>query len=140
MLDHTIITVLAFDFGMKSIGYAVGQRLTQTATPLNAMLAKQGVPDWTTLAAIISQWQPQGLVVGIPIDMYGQESQISMAARKFARRLQQRYRLPVYTIDEKLSTREAWTYLSESGRHPSKAEVDAYSAKIILQSWLNENG
>lgn len=138
MTNHAIVTVLAFDFGMKSIGYAVGQTLTQTATSLGAMTAKQGVPSWDMVSSVINQWQPQALVVGIPIDMYGQENHITAAARKFARRLEQNAHLSVYTIDEKLSTREAWQQLTESGHHPSKSEVDAYSAKLILQSWLNQ--
>ncbi|MEM9243237.1 MAG: Holliday junction resolvase RuvX [Pseudomonadota bacterium] len=139
MTRKRINLALGFDFGMKYIGYAVGQTITQGSRPLGIIKAKQGKPDWHAVSKIIGQWQPQALIVGIPFGMVPDEgNDIEAFAKKFANQLGERYQLPVYTIDERLSSRAAWEQLTEEGRHPDKATVDATAAQIILQSWLNE--
>src|SRR5437016_3370830 len=101
---HKVNTYLGFDFGMKRIGVAVGQNLTKTANPLPVLDAKNGVPDWNRIAALISQWKIDAFVVGIPLNMDGTEQFTTSAAKQFADALKQRFHKPVYGMDERLST------------------------------------
>ncbi|HAW77355.1 MAG TPA: Holliday junction resolvase RuvX, partial [Alteromonas australica] len=80
-------TVLAFDFGTKSIGVAVGQEVTGTASPLAALKARDGIPDWQQIAALYEEWQPHLVVVGLPLNMDGSEQEMTQRAKKFANRL-----------------------------------------------------
>ena len=100
-------TLLCFDFGTKRIGVAVGQTLTDTASPLEIITVRNNRPDWERIGALINQWQPQALVVGNPLNMDGSRHPIGAAVDAFARKLQGRYRLPVLQADERLSTVEA---------------------------------
>lgn len=131
-------TVLAFDFGTKSIGVAVGQQLTCTATPLLSLKAQDGIPDWHSLEKLLFEWQPAYLVVGLPLNMDGTEQPLSARARKFANRLHGRFGLLVKLQDERLSTTEARSTLFERGgyRALSKSKVDSQSAVVILESWF----
>ena len=97
-------TLLGFDFGMKRIGVAVGQTLTCTANPLTILNAQDGVPIWQQITDLIKEWHPQVLVVGVPLNMDGTRQFTSAAAQNFAKTLQERYHLPVYQVDERLST------------------------------------
>ncbi len=129
---------LAFDFGLRRIGVAVGQAITQSANPLPTLLAQRGRPDWKQIAELIQQWQPKALLVGLPFKMDGSEQGISFAARQFAESLKNRFHLPIYLVDERLTTREAKRRLSESGIKPKDLpSLDSYSAKLILESWLS---
>ncbi len=127
-------TALGFDFGTKSIGIAFGQQVTQSARALGTVCAD----DWAAIAAHIDKWQPDILVVGLPIDMVEKETPITKAARQFAKTLEQRFKLPVEMIDEKLSSREARMILQSKEQRYHKKDIDALSAELILQSWLNE--
>ncbi|MEX2326244.1 MAG: Holliday junction resolvase RuvX, partial [Pseudomonadales bacterium] len=98
---------MGFDFGMSRIGVAVGQSVTGTANPLTVLSARNGIPDWSQIENLISEWQPAVLVVGLPLNMDGTNSDMSDRARKFARRLAGRFNLPTTTMDERLTTREA---------------------------------
>src|SRR5690606_23149449 len=80
-------TVLGFDYGTQRIGVAVGQTITHTATPLAALHARDGVPNWDHIATLISEWRPARLVVGLPLNMDGSESEMCVRAKKFANRL-----------------------------------------------------
>ena len=80
-------TVLAFDFGTKSIGVAVGQEITGTASPLAALKARDGIPDWNVIEKLYEEWQPQLVVVGLPLNMDGTEQEVTQRAKKFANRL-----------------------------------------------------
>ncbi len=127
-------TLLAFDHGLKRIGVAVGQTVTGTATPLETVSARDGGPDWSVIDELVSAWCPEALVVGLPLNMDGTEQAMTRAARRFGRRLQARYRLPVHWADERLSTREARERLALEGR-PSPDD-DAVAAQVILEGWL----
>jgi putative Holliday junction resolvase len=133
-------TILAFDFGMKSIGVAVGQSVTRTASPLAALKANDGIPDWRVLALLIKEWQPTSLVVGLPLNMDGTEQPITSNAKKFGRRLAHNYNLRVHYQDERLTTVEAKARLFEMGgfKKLSKEKVDSVSACLIFESWLVE--
>ena len=134
-------TALAFDFGTRSIGVAVGQSVTGSATALTALRARDGVPDWLRLAALLEEWQPRHLVVGHPLNMDDSESELSRLAARFGRRLEGRYRLPVSLVDERLSSFEARGALLARGRRDFReAGVDGLSAALILQSYWRQQG
>ena len=78
------VTVLAFDYGLKSIGVAVGQSMTGTATMLKALKAQDGIPNWDLIEALIKEWQPQLLVVGLPLNMDGTEQPFTARVHKLA--------------------------------------------------------
>ncbi|RHW21400.1 Holliday junction resolvase RuvX [Pseudomonas jilinensis] len=133
------IRALGFDYGTRQIGVAVGQSLTGSAEPLRELRARDGVPDWEQIARLISEWQPDALVVGLPLNMDGSPSEMSARAEKFARRLQGRFGLPVHCIDERLSTFEAKQSLRDSDRTPTSYRdnpVDSLAAVLLLQTWL----
>lgn len=129
---------LGFDFGTSRIGVAAGQALTGTATPLAPVAARDGIPDWPRLDDLVREWSPQALVVGIPLNMDGTISDMARRARKFANRLQDRYRLPCFLIDERLSTREAKQIhrAAGGGTNYRKESVDGLAAQLILESWF----
>lgn len=133
-------TVMGFDFGMKNIGVAVGQQLTGTASGVAALKARDGIPDWQQIADLIQQWQPQQLVVGLPLNMDGSEQQMTASARKFGNRLNNRFNIPVAWQDERLTTFEAVDTMGLRNKFQSakRSDVDRLSAQIILQSWLDQ--
>ncbi|MBT3504252.1 MAG: Holliday junction resolvase RuvX [Piscirickettsiaceae bacterium] len=133
-------TFLGFDFGMKNIGVAVGQELTNTASPLTVIKAREGIPNWDQIQSLINEWQPQRLIVGLPLNMDGTEQEMSVAARRFGNRLNGRFHLPVEWQDERLSTFEALDQLGIQSKMQSnnRDDVDRISAQLILQSWLNQ--
>lgn len=133
----TPTTLLGFDFGMRHIGVAIGQTTTHTARALTTLRARDGIPDWQVIHQLIAEWQAQALVVGLPIDMKETLTESSKAAQRFANRLKEQTKLPVYMVDEKLSSREARQQLAEQGEKLDKSAVDAKAAEIILQTWLN---
>src|SRR5690625_959735 len=97
-------SALSFDYGTRTIGVAVGQSVTGSATPLAPLPARDGGPRWESVAALLDEWQPRLLVVGQPLNMDGTESELSQRAARFARRLEGRFRLPVRLVDERLSS------------------------------------
>lgn len=131
---------LGFDFGYKRIGVAVGQRLTCSASPLATIDAKSGTPDWNVIQKIITQWNPQALIVGLPTCIDNSELYTTSAARRFAKQLHKRFALPVHLVDERLSTVEARGHLFEQGgyRKIKKTEVDSIAACVILEQWLQQ--
>ena len=131
--------VLGFDFGTTRIGLAIGQSLTATATPIEPVRARDGMPDWSQLDAAIAEWQPDALVVGIPLNMDGTISEMARRARKFANRIQDRYQRPCYLCDERLTTAEAKRiHLDAGGGTNFKQEsVDGIAAQLILEDWFN---
>ncbi|WP_341503009.1 Holliday junction resolvase RuvX [Gallaecimonas sp. GXIMD4217] len=134
----TTRTILAFDHGAKSIGVAVGQEVTASASPLSAIKASDGQPNWDLLAGLLREWQPDLLVVGLPLNMDGSEQHTTAAARKFANRLHGRFGLPVETQDERLTTAAAKEWLFEHGGFQAldKGKIDSVSACLILESWF----
>ena len=129
-------TLLAFDYGEKNIGVAVGQTLTGTASPLETIRVTGATPDWDAITRIVQTWQPDALVVGLPLNMDGSDQAMTRLARRFGNQLQGRYHLNVHMTDERLTTREARAHLQFEGR---AGEVDhPVAAQIILESWLRD--
>ncbi|MEO6698517.1 MAG: Holliday junction resolvase RuvX [Paraperlucidibaca sp.] len=132
--------LLAFDFGTKRIGVAGGLALTGIGSPQVPIPARDGIPDWALLDALIADWRPVALLVGNPLNMDDTPSEIGHRALKFARRLAARYpALPVYRQDERLTTRGARETLadvraSRGGRLPS---LDSTAACLIVESWFD---
>ncbi len=134
-------TYLGFDFGSKKIGVAVGQIITGTASPLQTINAVNQKPNWKAIRQLIQEWQPGGLVVGISKKEDGTDNPITPKIEKFCRQLEGRFQLPVFTIDEKLSTFEAKQLLFDDlGVNADKLwqVQDQLAAQLILQSWLNQ--
>jgi putative Holliday junction resolvase len=132
--------LIGFDFGMKRIGVAVGQTITQTARPLDTIQAKDGIPNWNAITHLIKKWLPDALVVGIPINMDGTDQVISQQARQFAHSLEEQYQIPVYEIDERLTTKDARERLFIQGGYKAlqDGQVDRVAAQLILQNWFAE--
>lgn len=130
------LIVLGFDWGTQKIGVAVGQSVTATATPLAPLGANQGIPDWTEVKQVVDRWQPDLLIVGIPLNMDGSESDSSRLARKFGRRLAGRFSIPWMGMDERLSTFEVRQEARLAGVQPPS--IDSLAAKVIVESWLRE--
>jgi len=128
-------TLLGFDFGTKRIGIAVGQELTRTATALVTLDSPDGGPDWVGISRLIEEWRPDALVVGLPLNLDGSESETARLAQRFGNRLAGRYNLPVFTADERFSSSEAEALLAAQGRF-DKADIDKLAAQLILQGWL----
>ena len=140
-------TLLGFDFGTKRIGIAIAQEAIGTARPLVTVKAIKHKPDWDSISKIISEWQPDLLVVGLPLHMDGTEQEMTQAARRFSNQLNGRYQIPVTLMDERLSSDEAETILNEQQASPTgsrsslfqdKAQIDMISAQLILQSWISQ--
>ncbi|HEA3289274.1 TPA: Holliday junction resolvase RuvX [Pasteurella multocida] len=132
------MTVLAFDFGTKSIGCAVGQSITGTAQALPAFKAQDGIPNWDAIGKCLAEWQPDRVVVGLPLNMDGSEQDLTSRARKFANRLNGRFGVNVELQDERLTTTEARAEIFERGGYKAlnKSKVDGISACLILESWF----
>ncbi len=138
MTEESPKILLAFDFGMKRIGVAIGQTITESARPLDTIQAKEGLPHWETITKLLKKWLPDALVVGIPLNMDGTEQTISQHAREFANQLRERYQLPVYETDERLTTKDAREKLFAQGGYKAlqDGQVDRVAAQLILQNWF----
>lgn len=130
--------LLCFDFGMRKIGVAVGQTITRSASPLDIIKAQDGIPNWEQIAALIQTWNADTLVVGIPFNLDGSDQPITHATRKFARRLENHFHLPVLMIDERLTTKVARQAVQQIYADDKKIAIDSYAAKIILESWFRK--
>ena len=139
-------TFLAFDYGERRIGVAVGQSVTGTASPLSTVGVHGGEPDWASIDGIVAAWRPDGLVVGEPLHMDGRPQPMTRRARRFRHALRSRFGLPVHAADERLTTVEARAELAERGafrgsgaRGRGRRGIDhPVAARIILESWLGE--
>lgn len=133
--------LLGFDFGTKRIGIAVGQTITRTARPLITIKANQGVPDWEALDKLIKLWRPFALIVGIPLNMDGTPQPLTTAAEQFADALRQQYELPVYGIDERLTTKDAREKIFHQGGYKAlqNGQIDSVAAQLILETWFMQN-
>ncbi|BAJ01018.1 Holliday junction resolvase RuvX [Shewanella violacea] len=132
------ITVLGFDYGTKSIGIAIGQSLTGTANPIGSIKAVDGIPKWEEIGMLIEEWQPDMVVVGLPLNMDGTEQEITQRAKKFANRIKGRFGVKIATQDERLTTADAKARLFELGGYKAltKGQVDAMSAVLIIESYF----
>ena len=133
-------TVLGFDFGHKKIGVASGQSLTGTASPLPALISRQQQPDWGGIEALIMEWQPDALIVGLPLNMDDSESELSARARRFGRQLNGRFGVTVWMVDERLSTREAREQMGSRAKKGPDPRVDSLAAALIIETWFSEGG
>ena len=133
-------TFLGFDFGTKRLGIAVGQSITKTARPLVTLQVNNGVPRWEELERFINEWQPIGLIVGLAMQPDGSHSPTSKKALKLGQSLEAHFKIPVYYIEERLTSVAAHNFIKE--RTPTSrfgGDKDAIAAAIILESWLDNN-
>ena len=131
-------TVLAFDFGEKRIGVAVGDLEVRIAHPLATIAAEDNATRFTEIARLVAEWRPGRFVVGLPMHADGAEHEVSRLARRFAQRLEGRFGVPAVLIDERLTSRAAETRLRESGARGRAVEdaLDAAAAREILEAWF----
>jgi putative Holliday junction resolvase len=133
--------VMAFDYGARRIGVAVGQATTGSASPVG-VVPVHGTPDWTALARCVREWSPDRLLVGLPYNMDGTETSLTATCRAFAAELERRYGLPVEFVDERLTSAAATDELREARRAGARArrvrreDIDAHAARLILETWL----
>ncbi|PHM55922.1 Holliday junction resolvase RuvX [Xenorhabdus sp. KK7.4] len=134
-------TVIAFDFGTRSIGAAIGQEITGTARALDSFKAKEGSPNWDLIEKLLKEWQPDLVIVGLPLNMDGTEQPVTAQAKKFANRIHGRFGVQVELHDERLTTVEARSHLFAYGgyRALDKGKVDSTSAVVILESWFEQH-
>jgi putative Holliday junction resolvase len=134
-------TVLGFDFGRSRIGIAVGQEITLAAHPLATLTVHKQKSVWVAIGQFVSEWKPDLLVVGVPRHADGSPNSTTLAALRFSRQLNGRYRLPVETIDERLSSLEAEAQIASKPRprnRHDKDSVDSTAAALILESWFTQ--
>lgn len=128
---------MAFDFGIKNIGIAIGQEITKTASTFYSITAVDGQPNWSELDKIINEWQPNLFVVGDPFNMDGTRSKIQDLADRFSNSLNKRYDINIEKTDERLSSREAKERLEKEtiGTRDS-SNKHSISAQVILEDWF----
>lgn len=134
-------TVLAFDFGERRIGVAVGELELGIAHPLETIDAAANDARFARIAALLQDWRPVLLVVGLPLTLDGGEHRLTGLARKFAQRLQGRFDIETRLVDERLTSVEAQRDARATGMsaRESKRHVDPLAAKLILEAFFNEN-
>jgi putative holliday junction resolvase len=130
MPERAARTILAFDFGLKRIGVAVGEPELGTAHPLPA------VSRFDEIRSLISEWEPAALVVGLPTSAQGEPHKMTRQAEDFARRLERRFKLPVARVDERFSSVEAASRLR--GSRAKKSEIDSVAAQLLLEQYFDE--
>jgi putative Holliday junction resolvase len=133
------LAALSFDFGTQRIGVAFGQSISGTARPVCVLRANDGIPDWEQVGSVIAEWSPDVLVIGLPYNLDGTESELLKRAVKFGNRLNGRFHKPCYGMDERLSSRAAIEQvMEESGSMTKKSGIDDIAAQIILENWFSE--
>jgi putative Holliday junction resolvase len=132
------MTIIGFDFGTKSIGVAVGQSITGTASTLKALKAQDGIPNWNVVEQLLKEWQPERIVVGLPLNMDGTEQPLTQRAKKFGNRIHGRFNIPVDFQDERLTSTAAREALfeREGYRGLEKGKVDSAAALLIVEDYL----
>ncbi len=136
--------ILGFDVGTRLIGVAVGNTLTAGAEPVAIVKVRDRRPDWNRLDALLREWQPEALVVGLPLTRDGGEQAMTRNARRFAAALGERSQLPVHLQDERHSSQEAarrFAHARAAGtrRRRDAEKLDAMAAVVIVESWLAIN-
>lgn len=132
------LTYLGFDYGTKRIGVAAGQTLTGTATALDQLTVEKGLPHKHAVQALIDDWRPNGLVIGLPLNMDDSISKSAERAKRFADWLEIEFKLPTHLVDERLSTREARERIEQPGKKVTKAQLNSMAAQVILESYLQQ--
>lgn len=133
-------TLLAFDFGTKRIGVAIGNTLLRRADPLTTIGGEKNDERFARIAALLAEWQPGALVVGLPSNDDGTPHELTALSRRFANRLKGRFNLPVIMVDERYTSHSASAQLKEQGVHGRKQKtlIDQYAAQQILQAYFDE--
>jgi putative holliday junction resolvase len=135
--------ILAFDYGERRIGVAVGNTGTRTATAVGVLPAR-GAPDWEAVTQCLREWAPGRLIVGLPYNMDGSDTVLTSTCRGFAAELSRRFKLPVELVDERLTSSAAMADLREARRSGARSrrvrreDVDANAARLILETWLQQ--
>ncbi|MEE4185774.1 MAG: Holliday junction resolvase RuvX [Gammaproteobacteria bacterium] len=135
-------TALALDYGLRRIGVATAAPVAGTASALTTLAARAGEPDWAALDTLVREWEPQALVLGLPRNSDGTESAMTVRVREFEQQLTERYKLPIYLVDERYTSAEAESLLKaqrRSGqrtRKLQKRDVDSLAAALIAASWI----
>lgn len=137
-------TYLAFDYGERRIGVAVGQAVTGTATPIVTLGAKHTAPDWDAIKSLIHEWEPDALIVGLPTITDRSSQRLASKITAFCQALRARFARPVHTIDESFTSTEAYYQLRTQRRLGrkrvlTKEDIDRWAAAIILESWMATN-
>jgi len=133
-------TFLAFDFGTKRIGIAVGNNISGTARPLSTINDEKTEVRFSTIAALLKEWEPIALVVGMPCNDDGSPHEMTALCRRFANRLKGRFDLPTILVDERYTSAAASSALDDEGIHGRKQKtlIDQYAAQQILQAYFEE--
>jgi len=138
---HKPETVLGFDFGTKKIGVAVGQAITRTASGLETIPYRQRQPDWQRIDALVQEWQPAIMLVGVPYNMDDTAQPMTRQAEAFIQALGARFPCSVYPVDERLTTRASWQllnqYATQSAYQKKRQKIDQVSATLIIETWYS---
>tara|TARA_B100000780_G_C21073905_1_gene432237 strand:+ start:17 stop:406 length:390 start_codon:yes stop_codon:yes gene_type:complete len=127
--------IVAFDFGTKKIGVAVGQTQTGTSSPLTVVFNKSNKTNWEEILEVTNEWKPELILVGKPLNMDGSDSEIMKPVDKFFKKLNKLSNTKCEYVDERLTSFEAREQLGETGTKI----VDAHAAKILIDNWLDKN-
>jgi len=133
-------TLLAFDFGTKRIGIAMGNTLLRRANPLTTISDEKTDTRFAKIETLLKEWQPTGLVVGLPSNDDGTPHELTALCRRFANRLKGRFNLPTILVDERYTSLAASAQLNEEGirGRQQKTLIDQYAAQQILQAYFDE--
>lgn len=136
------VTALGFDFGLRRIGVAVGQSITGSATGLGALASSGATLPWPEILRLAAEWRPQAAVIGIPYNIDGSAQPLTGRAEAFGAALAERLGLPVFHVDERLTSHAAAAELKverQAGRRRlRKGDIDSRAARLILESWLRD--
>ena len=137
--NESPLRYLCFDFGLKRIGVASGNNLLKKGNELAPIQARDGIPDWTVIERLVNEWQPDLFIVGLPLNMDGTESDMSLRATKFGKRLKGRFNKDTEMMDERLSSFEAKSQVQANTKKQldfGSHSVDGAAACLILESWF----
>ena len=127
--------IIAFDYGEKKIGVAVGQTSTNTSSPLQIIFNKDNKTNWISISSLLDEWKPDLILLGKPLNMDGSESEIMKKVDKFYKELKSIYDADIEFVDERLTTFEAREILKDE----KDDNVDAHAAKILIDNWFDIN-
>ena len=127
--------IIAFDYGEKKIGVAVGQTATNTSSPLQIIFNKENNINWVSISSILDEWKPNLILIGKPLNMDGSESEMMKKINKFYIKLKSIYDADIEFVDERLTTFEARIIL----KGEKQINVDAHAAKILIDNWFEIN-
>ena len=126
--------IVAFDYGEKKIGVAVGQTETNTSSPLQIIFNDNDQVNWNEISVLLDEWKPELIIIGKPLNMDGTDSEIMKEVERFYQKLKNIYDAKFEYVDERLTTFEARQIFDEK-----KVEVDANAAKILIDNWFELN-